>query len=217
MTLTSGKLHREALAAAGLAVALLVPAGADAEPHRFDQPKEMFMLPEFCKYTQDFREHVPGGNNKTEIDRWTASMGPTFIHMHHYCYGLQAVNRAEFMSRTREDRIHNLGVSIKEFDYVIERATPEFAMLPEIFTKRGESLIKMDKPGEGMVDLRKAIDMKADYWQAYAVIGDYFKDAGEPAKAREWLEKGLAARPDTFPLKRRLSALDAQSRQAKNR
>lgn len=204
--------------AAGLALALLAPMRADAEPHRFDQPKEMFMLPDYCKYTQDFREHVPGGNNKDEIDRWTASMGPTFIHMHHYCYGLQAINRAQFMSRTREDRVHNYGVSVREFDYVIERATPDFGLLPEIYTKKGESLIQLEEVGKGMVELERAIQTKADYWPAYAAISDYYKDAGQPAKAREWLEKGLAARPNTFPLKRRLSALDAaQGKHANSR
>lgn len=193
---------------AGFALALLVPKHVEAEPHRFDQAREMFMLPEYCKYTQDFRAHVAGGSDKTQIERWTSIMGPTFNHMHHYCYGLQAINRANFMSPTREERLHNWGVSVSEFDYVINRAPADFSMLPEIYTKKGISLIQLDRVGPGMVELQRAIDMKPDYWEAYAAISDYYRDAGQPAKAREWLEKGLAIRPDTMPLKRRLSALD---------
>ena len=199
-------------AVAALAATLLVPARVEAEPHRFDRPREMFMLPGYCKYTQEFRAHVPGGNNRTEIERWTTLMGPTFIHMHHYCYGLMATNRAAFMSPNREERMHNLGVSIIEFDYVIQRAPPDFGLLPEIFTKKGENLIQLENVGKGMAELVRAIEMKPAYWPAYAVISDYYKEAGQPEKAREWLEKGLAASPKSRPLIRRLTALDRAKR-----
>lgn len=206
---TRGQI-REILAVAGLALVLLTPTHVEAEPHRFDNPREMFMLPEYCKYTQDFRANVPGGNNPAEIERWTNVMGPVYIHMHHYCYGLQAINRAAFLSPTREERVHNLGVSVNEFDYVIQRAPPDFGLLPEILTKKGESLIQMDRVGQGMAELQRAIAMKANHWPAYAAISDYYKNAGQLAKAREWLEKGLSAAPDTRPLTRRLAALDAE-------
>lgn len=208
---------RETFAVAGLVLALLTPTYVEAEPHRFDNPREMFMLPEYCKYTQDFRANMPGGNNPAEIQRWTAVMGPVYTHMHHYCYGLQAVNRAAFLSPTREERVHNLGVSVNEFDYVIERAPPDFGLLPEIFTKKGESLIQMDRVGQGMAELQRAISMKANHWPAYAAISDYYKNAGQLAKAREWLEKGLSAAPDTRPLTRRLAALDAEQGKSKRK
>jgi hypothetical protein len=156
----------ETFAVAGFAFALLTPMHVEAEPHRFDNPREMFMLPEYCKYTQEFRAKVPGGNNPAEIARWTNLMGAVYIHMHHYCYGLMATNRAAFLSPTREERVHNLGVSVIEFDYVIQRAPPDFGLLPEIFTKKGESLIQMDRVGQGMAELRRAIGMKANHWPA---------------------------------------------------
>lgn len=200
---------RDVFAVAGFALALLAPMHVEAEPHFFNNPREMFLLPEYCKYTQDFREHVAGGNNPAEIQRWTAIMGPTFIHMHHYCYGLQAINRASFLSPTPEDRRHNLGISVTEFDYVIERSPPDFGLLPEIFTKKGESLLQMDSLGKGISELQRAIDMKPDYWQAYAAASDYYKGAGQLAKAREWVEKGLSVLPDKQPLLRRRAELDA--------
>jgi tetratricopeptide (TPR) repeat protein len=174
------------------------------------------MLPVFCKYTQDFRARVPGGNNREEIERWTSSMGPTFNHMHHYCWGLMASNRAAFFSNTREDRTRNLRDSLGEFEYVIQRAPPDFTMLPEILTKRGESLIQLDRGGEGMLDLQRAIKIKASYWQAYAAMSDYYKQTGEFAKAREWLEKGLSVAPNTKALRQRLTELTAGQSKRKN-
>ena len=57
------------------------------------------------------------------------------------------------------------------------------------------------------MSLQHAIDLKPDYWPPYAALGDYFKEAGNYAKAAEWLQKGLAASPNAKPLKERLTAL----------
>src|SRR5712692_7170822 len=102
---------------AATALALLAPMHVEAQ-HDFE-PSLVYMLPVYCKYTQDFSARNFGGNNRAEVQRWTELMGNTFIHMHHYCYGLMDVNRAAFLSKTREDRAHNLAQSINEFDYVI--------------------------------------------------------------------------------------------------
>ena len=174
------------------------------------------MLPVYCKYTQAFRERVPGGNNRAEIERWTTSMGPTFNHMHHYCWALMSSNRAAFLSNTREDRTFNLNNSINEFDYVIQRAPPDFPLLPEILTKKGESLIRLDRVGEGMLEFQRALKIKADYTPPYAAMSDFYKETGQLAKAREWLEKGLLAAPDSKALMRRLAQLDAAKSKRKN-
>lgn len=173
------------------------------------QPRDTALLPAYCKYTQDFRERVPGGNNVAEIERLTALMGGVFIHMHHYCYGLVATNRATFFSRTPQERAQYLNTSLNEFDYVIQRAPPDFALLPEILTKKGENLIRLERGPQGLLDLQRAIEIKADYWPPYAAISDYFKETSQIAKAREWLEKGLSAAPDAKALVRRLADLDA--------
>lgn len=199
---------RRLVAAAGLSLALLTPLHAQ-DPHAYE-PSLILKLPPYCKHTMFFADRVPGGNNPDEIQRWKALIGPTFIHMHHYCYGLMATNRAIYSSPTRADRMHNLGVSIVEFDYVIQRAPPEFGLLPEILANKGENLILLERGPEGVGVLQNAIDIKPDYWRPYAIISDYYKDIGAPAKAREWLEKGLSAAPGTHALTRRLAQLDGE-------
>lgn len=203
---------RKTVAAAGLALALLAPMLVEAQTL---EPSLTHMLPLYCRYTQFFRDRLPGGNNRAEIERWTTLMGDTFNHMHHYCLGLMASNRAAFLSNTPEDRRHYLGVSIKEFDYVIDRAPPDFSMLPEILTKKGESLIQLDRIGEGIVEIEQAIRIKADYSPAYAAMSDYYKGTGQLAKAREWLEKGLSEAPNAQALVRRLAALDGRKDKGK--
>jgi len=173
--------------------------------------REVGMLPRYCAYTQFFRDRV--GHNPTEVERWYSRMGPSFNHMHHYCWGLMKTNRALFLTRTEYYRRFYLNDAISEFDYVIRNATPNFVMLPEIFTKKGENLIRVGRGPDAVRDLQRAIELKPDYWPPYAALGDYFKETGDLAQAREWLEKGLSASPNTKALKRRLTELDApQSR-----
>jgi tetratricopeptide (TPR) repeat protein len=182
----------------------------------YNDPREMRYLPDYCKYTQLFRDHLPGGNDPEQIEHWTNMLGPTFIHLHHYCWGLMATNRAFFMSPTPVERGYNLNQSITEFSYVIERSPPTFALLPEILTKRGENYVSLDQGAKGVADLRGAIDLKPEYWPPYAAMSDYFKQNGDLAKAREWAEKGLQASPNTRPLERRIAALDAAQGRSKS-
>ena len=188
------------------AAALLASMHVEAQ-HDFERSL-VYMLPVYCKYAPDFNQRNFGGHDPTEVQRWRTLMGPTFIHIHHYCYGLMDVNRAVFLAKTREDRMHNYYQSVNEFDYVIERATPDFSLLPEVLTKKGESLIALGRAGEAMFEFERAIKIKPDYSPAYAAASDFYKENGKLGKAREWLAKGLSAAPDASALKRRLAELD---------
>jgi tetratricopeptide (TPR) repeat protein len=198
------------LAPAGLALALLAPMRADAQ-YKYEQSL-MHMLPLYCRYTQDFINRFPGTDRTVEQERWKSSMGPTFIHMHHYCYGLMNINRATYLSTDTRDKLFNLSNSVLEFDYVIERAPLDFPMLPEILTKKGETLIKLSRPGEAMIELQRAIKIKPTYEPAYATASDYYKETRQFAKAREWLEKGISAAPGAKTLKRRLAEVNNLSK-----
>jgi hypothetical protein len=167
--------------------------------------REVALLPRYCMYTQLFRARIPGGNNQSEIGGWISLMGETFHNMHHYCAGLVRTNRALILSYG--SRKYNLDESIREFDYVIDRAPADFVLLPEILTKKGENLLHLDNAADGAAALIRAIELKADYWPPYAVLSDYFKKHKNMVFAREWLEKGLAAAPDARALRQRMAEL----------
>jgi tetratricopeptide (TPR) repeat protein len=132
-----------------------------------------------------------------------------FNHIHHYCAGLIETNRALFLSRTRQERAFYLSHAIVEFDYVINNTPPDFKLLPEILTKKGANLIRLDQGPRAVAALQRAIGLRPDYWPAYAELSDYYRDAGDSLKAREYLEKGLSHSPNAEGLKRRLTELDA--------
>jgi tetratricopeptide (TPR) repeat protein len=171
-------------------------------------PREVAMLPRYCIHTQIFRDRVPGGNSPDEISRWTAVMGDTFNHMHHYCLGLMNFNRATLLARQVHVRHFYLDDAVREFDYVLERAPKNFILLPEILTKKGEALIRRGVGARAIEPLELAARIKPDYWPPYAHLSDQYKEAGDLKKAREWLETGLTHSPDANGLQRRLKELD---------
>jgi tetratricopeptide (TPR) repeat protein len=191
---------------------LLLPMRVEAE--FILEARDFPMLPQYCRDTQIFAQVVPGGGK--DLERWKTVMGPTFIHMHHYCYALVLTNRANFFSRDRKERNKYLYYSLEEFDYVIGRAPADFVLLPEIHTKKGENLIRLGDVSRGTRELLRAIDLKPDYWPPYAYISDYYKQIGQLASAREWLKRGLSVSPNTKALMQRLAELDAPQRKRTN-
>lgn len=176
--------------------------------------REIALLPRYCRYTLTYRNNVPGGSNPAEIARWSRIIGPTFIHMHHYCNGLMDTNRAALLATSQRVRAFYLQTSIVEFDYVIERSPPGFVLLPEILTKKGENLLRLGGEGLGIEQLESAIKLKPDYWPPYAALSDHYKQIGDVGRARELLERGIQLAPNAKGLKSRLAELDRPTSKA---
>ena len=179
--------------------------------------KRAALLPPYCKYTQLYRDAAPGGRNPTEIQRWSAMMGgdSNFMHLHHYCWGLEYTNHALYSATSKQGRDESLRLSIPEFNYVISQARPDFVLLPEILTKKGENLMRIGRAPEAIPALNRALSLKPDYWPAHAALSDYFRDIGQIQAALEWAEKGLTAAPNAKPLLRRVSELKKLNRGSK--
>jgi tetratricopeptide (TPR) repeat protein len=168
--------------------------------------RELAMLPRYCIHTRTFRSRIPGGNDPAEIKRLAALLGPPFDALHHYCWGLMRTHRALFLARDQQVRIHYLRSAIDDYNYVLVQASPQFPLLPEILTKKGENLALL-QDATAATELRRAIEVKPDYWPAYAALSDFYKNLGLVAKSREVLEEGLSAVPNAKPLMTRLSQL----------
>ncbi len=202
-----GGLVRRYFAAAGLTAALLAPADAIGASAADYPARDMALLPPYCKYEPVIRDNVPGGQDPVQTQKWQSILGYMWQHLHHYCWGLQQTNYAMLFAPNEHERKAYLQYSLPNFDYVIKYMKPDYVLLPEVLTKKGENLIRLGRAAEAMAPLQRAIEVKPDYWPPYAALADYYKEAGAPAKAREWLEKGLAAAPGTPALTRRLTEL----------
>ncbi|WP_298825154.1 hypothetical protein [uncultured Piscinibacter sp.] len=195
------------------ALALLALAGQAQEIpgypaiEAFDA-REVAMLPPYCKYTIYFRDKVPGGADPDSRARWLGTLGPTFEHLHHYCFGLMKTNRAVLLSRDSQTTQFYLRESLREYDYVLDRARPDFVLLPEVLSKKGENLIRLKREPLAILEFERAASLRPDYWPPFAHMGDYYASIGDRAKAREVLQRGLQGSPDAQALKRRINELD---------
>ena len=188
-----------------LLASLLFATGADAQRFQWDE-NAAAKLPPYCRNAKTFRSHIPG-TTAADIERWRKVMGDGFVHIHHYCQGLQLTHRALFESRTKEERNRELNFSIAEFDFVLARVDSTLPLLPEILTKRGENLFLLERDPEAIATLAKAIEVKSDYWPPYAALSDHYKKKGLLDEARNWLKRGLAASGGAKALERRLKEL----------
>jgi len=177
-------------------------------------PKQLALLPPYCKYTQLYRGAAPGGNDPVEIEKWSAAMGgaQNFAHMHHYCWALENTNRGLYSATSKIERDRYFAASLGDFDYLLQRVGPDFVLLPEILTKKAENLIRIGRGPEALSELTRAIQAKPDYWPPYAALSDYHRDMGDVANAKSWLEKGLAAAPKARALETRLQKLNTSAR-----
>lgn len=84
---------------------------------------EIAMLPDYC------RARLVGDEQSKE--KWRQQMGnEKFIHLHHYCSGLNAFKRAKVTvdSRTRATKLE---FAAKEFDYVLRSWPADFYLAKE--------------------------------------------------------------------------------------
>lgn len=79
---------------------------------------EIRLLPPFCQAKL----------GKGGADIWVSRFGAdNWLHMHHYCYALNFMNRARF-EMDPNYRKHYLGSAINNFDYVLQRWKPGFPL-----------------------------------------------------------------------------------------
>jgi tetratricopeptide (TPR) repeat protein len=134
-------------------------------------------------------------------------MGAGFLHIHHYCFALNFMNRARGMSSSNKDRKGALGAAITNFDYVLRNTQPDFYLRPEILMNRGIALSMMNRTGEAVGDLLKAIEANPKQARAYTTLADMYDKQKNRSKALEIVTEGLRHNPDTKSLKRRYTEL----------
>lgn len=184
----------------GLILACIVtpwPVAAGWAPNKM----ELATLPAYC--TAKFNEETNPGPAKM----WRDSMGSGFIHIHHYCAGLNFVNRARGMGSSNKDRQGTLEAALRNFDYMLTNAPADFSLRPEILMNRGIALSMMKRTGEAVGDLMKAIEADPKEPRAYMTLADLYSQQKNRTKALETVTEGLRHNPDTKSLQRRYTEL----------
>lgn len=182
------------------AVFVLAASGLDARAMSSQQiasfsQNEFRTLPRIC-LAQQFIDHDLDASmvSEAERERWAAELGPTYDHYHHFCWGLLQMRRAA-ADPSQSD--FNYRQAIGNFDYVLRRAEPAFALLPEIYLRKGLALQLLREQPRAASAFLNAIKAKRDYSPAYAALIELHLDLGDSEAAKQVLKTGLQYAPNS--------------------
>lgn len=159
---------------------------------------ELAALPAYCAARMN--------EGSDAFKSWQASMGGDFLHIHHYCFALNFMNRARGMG-SGKDKQGVLGAAMTNFEYVLKYTQPGFYLRPEVLMNRGITQSMQGKDGAAVSDLLKAVEINPNLPRAYMALADLYAKQKNRSKALETVTAGLRHNPDTKSLQRRYTEL----------
>lgn len=155
----------------------------------------MALIPTYCPDTMGFGYGDAHYNTSPRAPRWVSMLGKDFWHLHHYCWALINLKRANRHGISPQQRKGLLQEVLSDYQYVLERANPDFLLLPEILTRAGEVELKLARSERAEAVFAKARQIKPDYWPAYTHWIEYLIAKGRRAEAKNLAQEGLEYSP----------------------
>ncbi len=157
---------------------------------------EMLRLPPYCQ------ARFKAAQGSPEWNAWRDQIGHNFIDLHHYCAGLNYVNRY-WSARNARDRGFYLQRAMGGFDYLVKAEKPDFALRAELYSNRGGVFKLMRKPGEAVRDYNKALSINPRIVKPYLELANLHVAGKSSSRALETITEGLRHLPDSTALQRR--------------
>ena len=177
-------------------VAALMSTSANALEPWTPTDLEMLSLPSFCKIK------FKSPTSSPEYKMWVQTLGPDFMHTHHYCAGLNFLNRY-YRSHSPQDKGFNLGSALNNFDYMVNHAAPTYSLMPDIYLNRGLTYSLMKRDAQAIADLNKSLEMNPHLVKTYNLLANYYEGAKQKQKALEIVTIGLQHNPSSKSLQNR--------------
>ncbi|PWB59961.1 MAG: hypothetical protein C3F18_00310 [Nitrosomonadales bacterium] len=181
-------------------ITLSLPMPALATDTGYPTDSELSSLPGYCQIKLRQKPGDLGYNS------WLGILGPDFIHTHHFCAGLNFINR-HYRASSEYDRKYYLQASLPEFAYMITHAAPSYSLMPDVYINRGTVLSKLGRSSEAVADFLKAIELNPRLPKAYTVMADLYVNIKLQGKALATITEGLRYVPSSKMLQRRYAEL----------
>jgi tetratricopeptide (TPR) repeat protein len=166
-------------------------------------PAEMPRLPDYCQAKFNLQRGSPVWNS------WYSRLGESFNDIHHYCAGLNYVNRY-WGARSTRDKNFYLERAVAGMDYLVKSHKPDFPLRAEMYSNRGEVYKLMGRPGEAVKDLNQAVASDPRMVRPYLQLADIYVKGKSASRALETVSEGLRHVPDSTALQRRYLELGGQ-------
>ena len=165
--------------------------------------QELKLLPAYCQGTQQVRAI---SQDPRSVEEYIGIYGEAFRHLHHFCWALNAENNALRM-RDQYLKTSKLNNALSDYKYFLDRAPDTFPLLPEVYINRSRVLFTLKRDGEGVADLKKAIQLMPEHYLAYARLADYQVRQDDKDNAIKTLIQGIDHTENAAPLIKRLERL----------
>ncbi len=184
-----------------LAISMLGHPQGDFDPT--PKPDELAFLPRYCQAKLEALDEV-------ETNKWKHAIGEDWARLHHYCFALNYVNRA---NRARDEltRKRQVGWALGEFGYIRKHGSSAFPLWPELHVKSGDLLRMVGRDSEAAQEYIEAIKKRPGYTPAYSALADYYLDLGNKDEALRTIEDGLEHAPNSKMLKKKFLELSGNS------
>lgn len=165
---------------------------------------EVALLPEFCRHTQLIIERH---GSSAEQKMWIERVGPSFLHMHHYCIAVVAYVRSFRHSNTVNDRQGYLVFAWQNLSYVVRNAEAGFAFMPEVYYRRGQVSARQGRTDDALKDLEEALRGNPKHVRAAYELSQVLIAKGDHVRAEAVVKEALELTPGSRLLQTALAEI----------
>lgn len=176
--------------------ALLTCSAAHADRPAGWTEGELALLPEYCADTQGFNHTRTGPQRSPRADYWVGRMGEGFWTMHHSCWALMNLRRAQLAIGSKQQREHLINSAIRDFQFVVRNTPSDFVLLPEVLTRMGDAHLLLKQYAAANDAFLRARELKPTYWPPYASWASLQLENGLKEGARQTVEAALQYLPE---------------------
>lgn len=182
-------------------------ASLDSSMQQLPTDQELLILPSYCQVKMKYFQKPKGA----EYKKLESLFGKEdFQHLHHYCWGLNWMNRYGEKSQDYEKR-HCLKSALAELDYTTDKSTRGFFLLPEVHLNKSLVLRAMGKISDAVKSATTSISLNRRYVKAYLSLSELLAASGKNSDAIKILELGLLENPGDELLEKQLNAFHIEN------
>lgn len=145
--------------------------------------QDFAMYPQFCRARI---EREP----KELVDYWTQRLGAkNYLHIHHFCFGLKALNLAYGSLKNRQRREFMANAVVGNFNYVIDNTEKTLYLRPEAFVYLGKGYFLRQEYDLAQQKYFEALKLNPKMVDAWVAISDMYYEVGKRPEALSVLEQ----------------------------
>ena len=205
----SVRIRRPMATAAFLLAMSLSPRAGAFEMSEADY----LLLPEYCRaqgnvapvfFKRFYRADL--------VAKWQSALGDNYLHYHHLCWAIVSITHAYRLETQYQNRSAASRSAVGNIIYVLERATPDFILAADAYTRMGEGYLLARDDRNAEAAFRKAIEIKPDYWRPYVWWAQRLMQLGRTREALAFAEEGQKNAPNAKAIDDLIRDLRGESR-----